>query len=393
MANRGESTVTERRGERRGARRVSVGEAAVLLGISKDAVRARIRHGTLRSDKTDDQMVHVWLGEDLDSDRNTVHPRPCVEASQRGTAKDIEELREQVHYLREILAEERGVGGREDRIIAQLTQANASLAPLVPELETAAPPTRPEPVKQAEVKTSQPQRAEPERKGPDRETGIEARSARSRRSGSPAPDGGGGSVVEGGEVGAYSREADLRTTVVSRMSRLERRLEALKRRQQRPETMSALKLLTTEEIRRALVLTERAGILPNGDVRHPEAFQQATPGELEALEHWRTLCGEPLDHLELAEELLDRMGEAHSWGSPEAINAAQVLQRLERPDRSPWFVAKMAEAVSKFYAELGQHPDEPQHPRVRGAVRRLERLKEIGLQDLAEPRASRRRAQ
>ena len=371
--------------ERRGAWRVSVGEAAVLLGISKDAVMTRIRNGTLRSEKTDEQMVHVWLGEDLDSDQNTVHPRPGVEASLRGTAEDIEELREQVHHLREILAEERGVGGREDRIIAQLTQANASLAPLVPELETPAPPIRPETVKPAEVKTSQSQRAEPERKGPGREAGRGTLSARSRRSESPPSDGGGGSVAKGGEVTAYSREANLQSIAASRMSRLERRLEALKRRQRRPETMSALKLLTTEEIRRALVLTERAGVLPNGDVRHPEAFRQTTPGELEALEHWRKLCGEPLDHLELAEELLDRMGEAHSWRSPAAINAAQVLQRLERPDRSPWFVAKMAEAVLNFYAELGQHPDEPQHPRVRGAVRRLERLKEIGLQDLAEP--------
>jgi hypothetical protein len=119
-------------------------------------------------------------------------------------------------------------------------------------------------------------------------------------------------------------------------------------------------------------------------VRYPEAFLQATPEELEALERWRTLCGEPLDHLELAEELLDRMGEAHGWRSPEAIDAAQVLQRLTRPNRSPWFVAKMAEAVLNFYAELGQHPGEPRHPRVRGAVRRLERLDKMGLQDLAE---------
>ncbi len=103
------------------------------------------------------------------------------------------------------------------------------------------------------------------------------------------------------------------------------------------------------------------------------------------MEHWRTLCGEPLDHLELAEELVDRMGEAHGWRSPEALNAALCLQRLERPDRSTWFVAKMAEAVLNFYAELEQHPDEPQHPKVRGAVRRLERLHVIGLQDRAEP--------
>jgi hypothetical protein len=168
------------------------------------------------------------------------------------------------------------------------------------------------------------------------------------------------------------------------MSRLERRLKALRRRQQRPETISALMLLTTEEIRRALVLTERAGVLQNGDVRYPEAFWQATPEELEALERWRTLCGEPLDHLELAEELLDRMGEAHGWRSPEAIDAAQFLQRLTRHDSSPWFVAKMAEAVLNFYAELGQHPGEPRHPRVRGAVRRLQRLDKMGSQELAE---------
>ena len=358
--------------ERRGARRVSVWEAAHLLGISKDAVMTRVRHGTLRSEKSDDEIVHVWLGEALDSDRNSVLPRARVDASLQGTVEDIEELREQARHLREVLAEERGIGGREDRIIAQLTQANASLAPLVPERKTPAPRMRPEPVKPAEVKTSQPQSAEPESKGPGREARSRPESARSRRSGAPAPDGEG------------SGKANLRTTSASRTSRLERRLKALRRRQQRPETMSALMLLTTEEIRRALVLTERAGVLQDGEVSYPEAFRQATPEELEALEHWRTLCGEPLDHVELAEELLDRMGEAHGWRSPEAIDAAQVLQRLTRPNRSPWFVAKMAEAVLNFYAELGQHPGEPRHPRVRGAVRRLERLDKMGLQDLAE---------
>src|SRR5215210_7262328 len=343
----------------------------------------RVRHGTLRSEQTDDQMVHVWLGEALASDRNTVPPRARVDASLRGTAEDIEELREQVRHLREVLAEERGIGGREDRIIAQLTQANASLATLVPELKPPAPRMRPELVKPAEVKISQPQSAEPESKGSGREAPSGAQSARSRRSGVPAPDGEGASVVEGGEVTAYSRKANLRTTGASGMSRLERRLKALRRRQQRPETMSALMLLTTEEIRRALVLTERAGVLQNGDVRYPEAFWQATPGELEAFERWRTLRGEPLDHLELAEELLDRMGEANGWRSPEAIDAV-FLQRLAHPNGSPWFGAKMAEAVLNFYAELGQHPGEPRHPRVRGAVRRLERLDEMGLQYLAE---------
>jgi hypothetical protein len=364
--------MTERRGGRGGARRVSVWGASVLLGISKGAVMTRVRDGTLRSEKTKEQMADVWLGDALDSDRNSVISRARADASLQETAEDIEKLREQVRLLREVLAEERGIGGREDRIIAQLTQANASLAPLVPELKTPGPRMRPEPAKPAEDKTSQPQSEKPESTGPGREARSRTQSARSRRSGAPAPDGEG------------SRKANLQTTSASRMSRLERRLEALRLRQQRPEKMSALMLLTTEEIRQALVLTERAGVLKDGDVRYPEAFWQATPGELEALEHWRTLCGEPLDHVELAEELLDRMGEAHGWRSPEAIDAAQILQRLTRPDRSHWFVAKMAEAVLNFYAELGQHPGEPGHPRLRGAVRRLERLDKMGLQNLAE---------
>src|SRR5829696_4927572 len=96
---------------------------------------------------------------------------------------------------------------------------------------------------------------------------------------------GGGSVAEEGQTvhdregpeagatGAY-REA----TVATRMSRLQRRLQ--------PEPINAFALLTTEEIQQALALTERGGVLPDGDVRHPEAFREATPVEQEAMQHW-----------------------------------------------------------------------------------------------------------
>jgi hypothetical protein len=83
--------------------------------------------------------------------------------------------------------------------------------------------------------------------------------------------------------------------------------------------------------------------------------------------------------LEAAEELLDRAGEGHGWCSHEAVQAALLLARLELPDANPWFVGKRAEVILNLYAELEEHRDEPQqHPRVRGAVRRLERLKEMG---------------
>ena len=162
------------------------------------------------------------------------------------------------------------------------------------------------------------------------------------------------------------------------MSRLKRRVKALGDRHREPEPEAALKLLTTDELRRALALAERGRVLPSGDVRHPEVYREATAEEWAALERWIELCGEPLDHLDAAEELLDRMGDAHGWRSPETIEAAELLQRMQLPDASPWFVAKRAEAVVCFYAEMDEHRDEPRHADVRGAVRRLERLDELG---------------
>jgi hypothetical protein len=167
----------------------------------------------------------------------------------------------------------------------------------------------------------------------------------------------------------------------SEATRLERRLSALEGRQQPPEPISVLRLLNTEELRQALALIERAGVLPDGEVRNPEAFREATPEELGALEHWKQLYGEPLDHLELAEELLDRVGEARGWRSPESLETALILERLELPDGSPWLVGKMAEAVVVLYAEMEEHGvgrgGASLHPHVRGAVRRLGRLREM----------------
>jgi hypothetical protein len=161
------------------------------------------------------------------------------------------------------------------------------------------------------------------------------------------------------------------------MSRLTSRIDVLKCRRRRPEYYTALKVLTTEDLGRALVLVERGGVLPNGEVRNPEVYRHASREELEALERWMELCGQTLDHLEAAEELLDRMGDAYGWRSPEATDAALLRERLELPGASPWLVEKTAEAVVKFYAELEEHGDQPSYPALRGAVRRLERLKEI----------------
>jgi hypothetical protein len=97
------------------------------------------------------------------------------------------------------------------------------------------------------------------------------------------------------------------------MSRLKRRVEPWERRQRQPAPNDTLKLLTTAELKQALALTERGEVLPDGKVRHPEVYQEASPEEWQALERWKKLCSELLDHVEAAEELLDRMGDSYGW--------------------------------------------------------------------------------
>jgi len=186
----------------------------------------------------------------------------------------------------------------------------------------------------------------------------------------------GGTVPAGEGAAADVRATDLESTA-SRKSRLERRLRGLKHGKRQAETDTPLNLLTTDELWRVLGLVERGGVLPSGDVRHPEVFRSSPPEELEALKRWCELHGEPLDQLEAAEELLDRVGEVHGWHSHEAVQAALLLTRLELPDASPWFIPKRAETILNLYAELEEHRDEPEHPHVRGAVRHLERLKKM----------------
>ena len=110
-------TVTDHRGERRSERRVHLSEAASLLGVSKDAVRMRVKRGTLRSEKGENGRVYVWVNDNPDADPNTVHPEMQVEAWR----ELIDELRDRVRSLEEANRENR-------RIIAALTQR-------IPELE------------------------------------------------------------------------------------------------------------------------------------------------------------------------------------------------------------------------------------------------------------------
>jgi hypothetical protein len=119
----------------------------VLLGVSKDAVRMRVKRGTLRSEKGEDGRVYVWVNDNPDDDPNTVHPETLVEAWR----ELIDELRDRVRYLEESNRENR-------RIIAALTQR-------IPELEApASPEGRESPVPPSEGAPGTTESPEPERR-------------------------------------------------------------------------------------------------------------------------------------------------------------------------------------------------------------------------------------
>ncbi len=131
-------------------RRVSVPEAAQLLGISEDAVRSRLRRRTLRKEKALDGSVFVLLGDEprdgptTDRDRQptdqTTDERPS--AREASSPEPVEELRSRIAYLERQLDREREARREEGRELRRLL---AGLIERVPELEAArkAPPDAP----------------------------------------------------------------------------------------------------------------------------------------------------------------------------------------------------------------------------------------------------------
>src|SRR5215217_457937 len=102
--------------------RLTVQAAAETLGVSVDAVRSRIRRGSLESEKDPDGRVYVWLG----SDQSIDEPQRQVE----GSRELIEVLQAQVEDLRARLDRETEANRENRRIIAGLIER-------VPELEPA----------------------------------------------------------------------------------------------------------------------------------------------------------------------------------------------------------------------------------------------------------------
>ena len=145
--------MSEHVGQDRGTLRVTIREAAARLGVTEAAIRKRIQRGSLDKEMGEDGRVYVSM--DLSQDKS--HPESQVESGAL-----IENLQDQVTYLRSQLDVRAEEIQRRDVIISQLTQANAALAARVPELGAAQEPSEAaqEPA-EARVGTASPSTAEP----------------------------------------------------------------------------------------------------------------------------------------------------------------------------------------------------------------------------------------
>jgi len=140
--------------------RLTVPEAAELLGITAEAVRMRIKRGTLRSERQAGR-VFVLLG----SDRPTEHTTERTEPTEDRTAQLIATLQEQ-------LAEEREARRRADTIIAQLARANEEQARTIRELEAPSEPLS-EARESPETVEEEPERAEPRAATVEAQEGVQ----------------------------------------------------------------------------------------------------------------------------------------------------------------------------------------------------------------------------
>src|SRR5215218_8475271 len=132
-------------------RRLTVQEAADVLGTSVEAVRSRVRRGSLDSEKGEDGRVYVWLGGD--------------EAGAKSQAQDegssgplVDELRSRVQFLERELE-------RKDAILLNMTEAMKAIGPPAETIS--------EPREAPTEATEQPGRVEPQAQVEGPQTGAE----------------------------------------------------------------------------------------------------------------------------------------------------------------------------------------------------------------------------
>jgi peptidoglycan hydrolase CwlO-like protein len=115
--------------------KATVQEAAKILGITPEAVRQRLKRGTLAKEKSPDGTVYVLLDADQDQ-HNGVWTNDTM-SDLAFMQAHLDSLQDQIEHLRGELEIRNDDLRRKDTIIAQMNQTLAAMAQRIPELESA----------------------------------------------------------------------------------------------------------------------------------------------------------------------------------------------------------------------------------------------------------------
>src|SRR5687768_8410296 len=99
-------------------RRLSVAEAADALGVSVDAIRSRVKRGTIAHERKGGR-VYVLLGDD---ESRTGHDQHTAQVTDQGARESEDRTAELIATLREQLQAERQAHAEARRIIAGLVE-------------------------------------------------------------------------------------------------------------------------------------------------------------------------------------------------------------------------------------------------------------------------------
>lgn len=113
-------------------------EAAKILGITPEAVRQRLKRGTLTKEKAPDGTVYVLL--DTDQDRHNDVGTNDTTTDLSFMQAHLDSLQDQIEHLRQELEIRNDDLRRKDTIIVQMNQTLAAMTQRIPELEAPAEP-------------------------------------------------------------------------------------------------------------------------------------------------------------------------------------------------------------------------------------------------------------
>ena len=135
------------------ALRVTVIEAASILGITPDAVRSRLRRGTLHKETSEDGTVYVHLDTEGPAGLND---QTTDQPTDQTTLAYINELKSEIDYLKETVAKRDEEIRRRDHLLA------AALERIPPQLEAPPSETRESPESAGEASDTEGPRPRPQ---------------------------------------------------------------------------------------------------------------------------------------------------------------------------------------------------------------------------------------